>query len=502
MEFRYELKARWPFLAWLAQGNKSDRVVTVYHGSGVETAPDWFCEAVWDGEFERGEFDRTDVIVGSGARIRDGEVAFIAPGNSVDRLQWFEDDAAIYVSNSLSCLMAQLDASVDPSYPRYIKDANTVIDGLDRHKPTLSTDRGDIHLLYFHNLVWSTAGLQLRAKPGLGRDFSSFEKYHEFLQRSMAALMANLRATQRRFAYKPLGTLSSGYDSTAVAVLGKQHGLEEVITFQRAREGHDDSGIEAAQRLSLRVHSVDREDWRKQKFPEVPFIASYSSGEDMVFLGAEAHLRGRVMFTGYHGDKVWDKTTTYLSDQIRRGDPSGLALTEYRLDAGFINCAFPFFGTRQVRDIHRISNSDAMKPWDVPGNYSRPICRRIAEEAGLARESFGMKKKAVTVDPFAGWEVQHGGGSFLAPESRADFLDWIRRHRSAWTKRGAIAPIASMKLNYWVNALFSSGVDFNHWISARTPLWRILGYPSYQPHYLNLYLFPWAIDRMKRRYND
>ncbi len=502
MTFHYVLKDKWPSLAWLAEGSKADHSVTVYHGRGVETAPDWFCEAVWDGEFDRGEFDLTDVIAGSGARIRDNEIVFAAPGNSVDRLQWFEDGSTIYVSNSLSCLMTQLDSSMDPSYSRYIKDANSVIDGLDRYKPTLTTDRGDIQLLYFHNLVWGTSTLQKRIKPGLGRDFSTFEKYHDFLQRSMAALMKNLHAPERRFPLKPLGTLSSGYDSTTVAVLGKQHGLDEVITLQRAREGHDDSGVDAAGRLGLRVHGVDREDWRKQKFPEIPFIASYSSAEDMVFLGAEEHLRNRVMFTGYHGDKVWDKLTTYLNDQIMRGDPSGLALTEYRLDAGFINCAVPFFGTRQVRDIHRISNAEVMKPWDVPGDYSRPICRRIAEEAGLPRDSFGVKKKAVTVDPFAGWEVQHDGGSFLAPESRDDFLDWIRRQRGAWVKRGRVPPFANVKVNYWVNSIFSSGVDFSHWLSARTPMWRILGYPSYQPHYLNLYLIPWAIDRMKRRYRD
>jgi hypothetical protein len=502
MKFHYELKPSWPALAWLAQGKKSDGVATIYHGSGVEITQDWFCEAVWDGEFERGEFDLTDVIAGSGARIRDGEIVFVASGNSVDRLQWFNDGSTLYVSNSLSCLMAQLNASVDPSYPHYIKDARSVIKGLDRYKSTLATNRGDIQLLYFHNLVWDESGVHQRKKPGLGRDFSSFEKYREFLQRSMAALMTNLHAKERHFLFKPMGTLSSGYDSTTVAVLGQQYGLEEVITFQQSQSGDNDGGIENAQRLGLRAHIIDRQGWRRAKYPEVPFMASYSSATDVVFLGADHHLRGRVLFTGYHGDKVWDKLTTYLSDQIMRGDPSGLALTDYRLEAGFINCAIPFLGTRQVRDIHRISNSEVMKPWDVSGNYSRPICRRIAEEAGLPRDSFGQKKKAASMDPFAGWEVQHGDGSFLAPESRDDFLDWIRRHRSAWTKRGAIAPIASMKVNYWVNALFSSGVDFNHWITERTPLWRVLGYPSYQPHYLNLYLFPWAIDRMKRRYQD
>ena len=39
-------------------------------------------------------------------------------------------------------------------------------------------------------------------------------------------------------------------------------------------------------------------------------------------------------------------------------------------------------------------HSDEMKEWSVGGEYDRPIPRRIVEEAGIARESFGMKKMA------------------------------------------------------------------------------------------------------------
>ena len=37
-----------------------------------------------------------------------------------------------------------------------------------------------------------------------------------------------------------------------------------------------------------------------------------------------------------------------------------------------------------------------MRPWRLDNSYDRPIPRRIAESAGLSRESFGMVKKAVT----------------------------------------------------------------------------------------------------------
>ena len=47
------------------------------------------------------------------------------------------------------------------------------------------------------------------------------------------------------------------------------------------------------------------------------------------------HVR-RVLMTGYHGDKVWAMESKDVSPAIVRGDPSGLGLTEYRLQAGFL----------------------------------------------------------------------------------------------------------------------------------------------------------------------
>ena len=497
MDFRYVLKESWPLLGWLVHCSKGDRSATVYHGSGVETNSDWFCEAVWDAPFLDGGFDATDIIAGSGACIRGDSIVFVPSGTTVDRIQWIEDEHSIYVSNSLICLLAFIDAAVDPIYRQYATDANSITAGLSGYKSTLQTSRGDIRLVYFNNLIWDRNGCRIQSKPGLGRDFSSFEKYHEFLKRSMAALMNNLSSQARKFVLKPLGTLSSGYDSTTIAVLGKQYGLEEVITFQRSRGGDDDSGAAAAKRLNLRVHSVDREEWRKIKFAEVAFIASYSSAEDMVFLAAEKHLHGRVLLTGYHGDKVWDKNTPYLSDQIVRGDPSGLALTEYRLSAGFINCAVPFFGTRQIRDIHAISNAQVMKAWDVPGDYSRPICRRIAEEAGLLRESFGISKKAVTV---SGSDSFDPTGNFLTADAQADYLHWLSTHRMNWFRRLKMPPIPNAKVNFLVNSLFMRLSDMTRWIARTTPLWRCVSDSEFQPRYLSRYLFPWAADRMKQRY--
>ena len=108
-----------------------------------------------------------------------------------------------------------------------------------------------------------------------------------------------------------------------------------------------------------------------------------------------------VVFTGYHGDKVWDAnlTSKYVCEEIIRGDISGLRLAEARLQSGFINVPLPFIHARSIESISRISRSSEMAPWRLNTSYDRPIPRRIAESAGIDRELFGMRKKMVSQPP-------------------------------------------------------------------------------------------------------
>ena len=42
LRFEYVAVPDWPMSAWLAQCRTGDDVVTVFHGSNVERAPEWF----------------------------------------------------------------------------------------------------------------------------------------------------------------------------------------------------------------------------------------------------------------------------------------------------------------------------------------------------------------------------------------------------------------------------------------------------------------------------
>jgi hypothetical protein len=477
MRFEFLHERAWPVQAWLAECHP-DHVV-IRHGRRVETRADWFCEAVWDGPFERGDFDLTDIVAGSGGRLRDGGVTFVPAGATVDRLQSLAlPDGPTLVSNSLACLLARAGAKVNPRYRHYKRDLQTIVRGLKKYKKWLDTSRGPCRLWYFHNARWDGSVLRETEKPNPARDFSSFDSYRGFLDRTLAAVTTNAADAARDHATGLVGTMSSGYDSTAVATLARDHGLSEVITFDQARGGDPDSGIEAAKHLGLRALVVPREGWRQypQPLPEVPFLTADGYAEDRFFLGAEQHLRGKLMLTGFHGDKIWGKSPYHKDSllphpEIKRGDCSGLTMTEYRLSAGFINCPVPFWGARQIHEVVAISRDPSMRPWDVPGDYSRPICRRIAETAGVPREVFGIKKRAGSVNERA-----------LTDASRRDYMAWIKRHgiegelldRCIRKGMKVIPDAVRQKL-------------FHMFYSPRTPSFRD-------------YFFPWALERRAEIY--
>ena len=502
--FRFEYIAvpEWPLLAWIARCQRSRDVVTVFHGSGVETTPEWFCEAVWAGDYERGEFDTTDVVAGTGGRIRPGEVIFVSSASTVDRLQSLATSDGAWISNSLACLLELAGARIDESSGDYYRLFRTIVRGVRKYRRQFPTSAGAVTLTYFDNLVWNGRQLAPRSKAGLGRDFSTFDRYAGFLQTSMNTLAANAAAAERKRRYQILSTASSGYDSSTVTVLAKNAGATQVLCFDQARRGQDDSGEPLARILGLEPVTVERSAWiASSALPEVPFLASDSHGGDVFYRGAESVLAGKVLLTGYHGDKVWAKEGHAVNDEIVRGDQSGLSLTDYRLSIGTIHCPVAFWGVRQIADIHAISNSPEMQRWDVPGDYSRPICRRIVESAGVPRESFGMEKKAT-------WVLLHRNNNFLTPSSLSDYFDWLVDRRWTWIKHGRVPPSIDRRIDNFEVSLRRFAVELGQATPAtwykrglrRTGLMRVVWRVGETPTRLRRHVFPWALEHQRRAY--
>lgn len=493
MRFEYIPVSQWPPLAWLARSDRHRDVITVAHGLGVETHPDWFAEGVWAGPFERGDFDTTDIVAGSGGRLRDGTATFVSSGSTVDRLQALEQEDAAWVSNSMACLLASTGAELDLSFPLFVRHFRTVVRGIRKYERQLPTSIGPVQLVYFDNVVWDGRTLTTQAKPQPPRDFSTFANFRSFLRTSMQALADNAADRSRKRPYSLLTTASSGYDSSTATVLGHEAGCRQVLCVEHDKTGADDSGEPLARTLGMPVTKVRRFAWRDAELPEVPFVGADAHGGDIFFKGAEPQLANTVLLTGFHGDKVWDKHVYDLSPDIVRGDQSGLSLTEYRLMAQFAHCSVPFWGVRQIREINALSLSDEMRPWDIGGDYSRPICRRIIEEAGVARGTFATQKKAT-------WVHFLGGRDFLTSASLRSYLAWLRDNRGAWLRRGRVPPVVSLELDRLELAgrnLLRMAPDPER---KKTLLTRVRGAIAERPTRLRRYVYPWALEQLKASY--
>ena len=497
MRFVFQVVPKWPPLAWLAKCQTTSSAITIYHGSSVETSDDWFCEAVWAGDYGSGSFDQTDIVAGSGARLRAGNIVFVSSGAIHDRLHSLQMDDSLWVSNSLCCLLAAVDASADLTYLKYGEHFASFRYGLGKYIRDFPTSAKPVQLTYFDNLVWDGSILRQCSKPGGVLDLNNFSKYHDFLADSMQQLSSNVSDSRRQHPYTMLCALSNGYDSPTVATLASQAGCLEAMTFGLDRDGRDDSGETIASRLGLRCRSVSRDAWRSTMLPEVPFIACSGSISDVAFKGAESFLASKVLLTGM--TDTWDKK---IKDII--SDGTGLGLTEYRLWAGFIHCPVPMWGIRQLEQVNAISNSPNMKPWELDHEYSRPICRRIVEEGGIPRELFGMGKRGLSV-------VTRTQRDFLSPPSRKDFLHWLAVHRKKFGDRGSTLPspllaklldeflAPSTRLSRKLYALTAvRGIRRLRWLRKTL---KVLVDTLYRPYYHHKYVVHWAIDRAKERYS-
>jgi hypothetical protein len=494
--------AHWPPLAWLAECPIDDDTILVYHGNWVETRKDWFCEAVWAGDFPAGDFDKTDIVSGTGTRIRDTGVWFVSSGSNINRLHSLSRDGAQLVSNSLICLLAWADACPDLDYPQYSADyaeyRNAVF---DNHTIVFPTSAGSLRLTYVANLLWDGEHLTEQDKPYGTRSFGNFSDYWDFLQSCMQRFAANASHHERSRPFKMLCGLSNGYDSPTVAALA--HTLEgfETFTLGTDQHGTDDSGEAIATALGLPCHVLKRDTRSKTPLAEVPFLAASGSIGDLAFKPAETLLRGSVLLTGFGGDVIWDKNTP-LSAKPPIGDGSMLGSSEYRLWTGYINCAVPYWGIRQLDDVIRISNSAEMSPWDIGGNYTRPICRRIVENAAVPRFAFGYGKRGVSVAP-------RGGADYLSPPSLKDLLAWLEEQRRQPHRCGITLPRPAVARLLDRISIRLTGIarildrmcrrrGFR-WLAAPVRVFERNLTGSYYHHN---YCIHWAIDRAKRRYKN
>lgn len=420
MKIRFEFVPcpRLPRLAWCLELEQGSSVATVLHGDAVETGAHGFFEGAWAGELPRGDFD-SGFMTGTGARLLEDALLLVTPDHTLDRLNVLRKDAVLRVSNSLPFLLARAREELAPDFLFYDSYVASIKQGLNKFEREIPTKGGrSIRFLYCANaLVDETRALRVLPKKR-SPAFASFAEYKTYLDATVARIVRNAADARRRVRYSPIAAVSRGYDSPAALVVAMGAGCRQALTFRDSRGdvSDEDCGTPIAERLGARVREFGRLDYRQ--YPDYPEIEN--SGGPADFLSFGDSPSGTLLFTGFHGDKLWDKNCDKVSRDMVRGDSSGSSLTEYRLRVGVLNLPVPFIGVDSHPELYAVANSAEMAPWSVGSLYDRPIARRIVEEAGIPRDLFGQKKRA------AGVVVTAEGiaGTMTAP-SLADFERFV-----------------------------------------------------------------------------
>ena len=499
MHIKYEQIDTLPRLAWCAHVTRHDDTVIVRHGPRVETREVFFCEGAWNGEFEHGSFEQATSFMGSGGALHEKGIVFVTPTHFLEQLYLVRNKEKILVSNSLAFVIAEANDYCDPSYYYYIADLidfhNRGLSKTHTSLPTLGNSK--VHLYQRCNVV-ITPSLTIRtvAKKSPGLPPGNYMQYRNMLKTTVSDINNNALSALRKRAYTPLATISSGYDSTACAVLAREIGCTEAVTLSTAREDNpwgkddlDDSGKEIGETIGLTVTEYDRTEYlRRDNFPEAEFLA-YGSGEDINMLGMEDAFVDRMVFTGARGDFVWER----LGFSVPWNSVVSFTLTEFRLRTGYIHIPPCAIAEEHHKHIRMISNSREMESWSIGDIYDRPIPRRIGEEAGIARNLFGLQKKATSIN-------MRWGKKEMTEASACDFTAYInsvRRPRSLLQRALFVPNKLLFKLNLGVNHTVSSIAK--HFGKELTPRLFVPQKYRLSPSLANL-TFHWGHEKIRNRY--
>lgn len=414
-----------PRLAWCAEIQAGNHTARLLCGDLVESQKGIFAAGAWSGDYAGGKPDEAEVMAGSAGRSVSGGFVFAAPSHTMEWIHYVRNDNTLYVSNSLPFLLAEIGDSPDLAYPDYYFDVlETYRAGLSTTGRTLTTAGGKaIEPVVARNLhVGFDLSVSLKEKP---RPIApgSFEDYSKFMQRSVELVVNNALSSARQHSFAPLVTVSRGYDSVATAALAKMAGCKTALTLRDRSNSsrlHSDNGKPVCDALGLELKEYDRQSAGLTKHcDDWEFCINPHAGTDKDFLMFSEALEGRLFLTGRRGDTHWSLERGLCQPNLQEPNAlilSGTTLIEPSLRLGFIHFPVPTCGAIQAPALARLARSEQMKPWSVSGKYDRPIARRIAEEAGVGRELFGMEK--------------HGGSgipreSRFTAESYRDFQNFL-----------------------------------------------------------------------------
>jgi hypothetical protein len=443
-------------------------------------------------------------MVGSGARLTSEGVVFVAPSSMIQRIQSVRKGDEVWFSNSLVFLLVRIGDKPDINYPFYPFDLLRVRRwGLRQNSVTLPTHLGNrVHVHHYRNIV---VGSDLVLRPQNKKvppEPKEFSAYADFLKNTIGSVFENAGHPGRSHPFKPITTVSKGYDSTAVSALAAVAGCQDALTFVSHPEAgmHDDSGAEIAGLLGLEITEVPREAYLDLPgTARAEFTAGGTTGRGVPLAGAQALLPGRLVLLG-DCSKVWQRN--YADDLPALMSPDVHLQTRTSYDEiGFrTGCLFfdvPYAGAIHNIALRSISRSKEMEKWRVGGNYDRPIPRRIAEEAGVPRGIFGqINVGGIHCAQFGKGMNRESRESFDAFYNSQPIPEWFRGSRF-------------FRFKDIPNLLLFAAYGLTRRMPGKKSLFRALlpltlhsdrRFWDYRYGTKYLYLFHWGFEQIRSRY--
>lgn len=403
-----------PSLAWGLKCTEKGEL-NINYGSKVHAFNSGIVEGTWDGEFKEYDFHESPHFFGSGIKIDDDKIIISCPSHFYEGVFLFynKKTKCSYFSNSLSYVLKDSIDSFNDNFNGIItticqrNDEITAKGIFDLETMLYDSPLFSLHIIYYHNIIIDNNKCEVRPKKPSNPKYKSFKEYKTYMLKILRLLHLNSNSIGRSHKYKTLATLSSGYDSSAVAALLVEVGSVEAVTIDVNIAGNDDSGMDVARALGIicnpcvhplavgnEINNLGTIHYTEEFVDKTTeFLATLGHGDDIVFKAFEEHLAGKAVYTGHLGDTLWSLNSI---DAI--GMPVGIinskSLSEYRLNNNFFHIPLLMIGSAYPFGLHKINYHDDMQKYWVDGSYNRPIARRIIEEQGVSRGTFACSKRS------------------------------------------------------------------------------------------------------------
>lgn len=407
------IKKNLPTLAWLAE--IENQKVILNCGDGVKINNNFVYEGAICYNSNKQEITHlSNLYFGSGLLHEEsGNVIVFCPSHIFDYVWIYKNKETnkITISNSLYYLCSQVDLAADKFKEIPFKNMFYGIGQYD-HK-IYENDHFEFYLgsccqFYIKNNNISVVN------QVFNEYFNNFEEYHEYLKNIIKQSYISSESE------KCIVYLSKGYDSVCCASLAYEiPEIKERVAITRFvdRHGNDDSGVDIANKLGMKLYELQeperRFDIKKYNDCDLTYKAVYlnendnkrisyfltpwDSPQDEALYCDNVDFNKSMVLFGFHGDTIWNynKAPNDIFERIKV-DFAGTSMSEYRLNKGYTFIPVPAIPTVKHSNIIKISKSSEMDPYKLNTYYDRPVARCIAEKyAGLKRGSFANKKAAI-----------------------------------------------------------------------------------------------------------